>query len=178
MFRFQSMTLFLSLALAFTAGGCSNYASFPPLEGDSPAAKASHAPVPEVVATAIEWCVAREDYKQQEKPIEFQLPSGMTQDAHDEVISWLEKSGWSTSSESNDNSIEIRSVRLFGLKAMVDLSVPRGSGPRQLVTLELQSYPFQNWQVIGANRWRFNEEQLQRNHDELRQASVDPDSGS
>ena len=178
MFRYQSMTLILSLAVFTAAGGCSNYASFPPLEGDSQIAEASNAPVPEVIATAIEWCVAREDYTQQEMPIEFQLPVGMNPDTHEEVVHWLEKSGWNTNSESNDNSIEIRSVRLFGLKAMVDLSVPQGIGPRQLVTLELQSYPFQNWQVIAANRWRFNEEQLQRNHDELRQASVDAESGS
>ena len=178
MFRFQSTILILSLALVAMASGCSSYASFPPLEGDTSAAQTSHAPVPEVVATAIEWCVAREDYRQQEKPIQFQLPLGMTEDAHDEISTWLEKAGWSTSSESSDRSIKIRSIRLFGLKAMVDLSVPRGSGPDQLVTLELQSYAFQNWQVIAANRWRFNEDQLQRNHDELQQASVDVDAGS
>ena len=65
---------------------------------------------------------------------------------------------------------------MFGLKAMVDMTVPRGTSPAQLVTLELQSYVFQPWHVVASNRWRFNEEQLKRTSAELQQASAE--SGS
>ena len=56
---------------------------------------------------------------------------------------------------------------------MVDMSVPRQYGNDQLVTLELQSYAFQPWRVVAANRWRFNEEQLKRTKADMIQASVE-----
>ena len=158
--------------MSLLAAGCANYASYPPLEGANATADSIKAPVPEVIATAIEWCVAREDFRDQQKPVIFHLPTGMGEQAHQAVAEQLKQSNLN-SSASDENGIEIRSVRLFGLKAMVDMSVPRNYGNDQLVTLELQSYAFQPWRVVGANRWRFNEEQLERTKNELIQASAE-----
>ena len=63
------MRLFSILTLtSLLAAGCANYASYPVLEGKQRADGPISAPVPEVVATAIEWCVAREDFRQQQSP--------------------------------------------------------------------------------------------------------------
>ena len=96
----------------------------------------------------------------------------MGDEAHAAVAKQLSDNGLETDLSRTDG-IEIRSVRMFGLKAMVDMTVPRGALPPQLVTLELQSYVFQPWHVVGSNRWRFNEEQLKRTSSELRQASAE-----
>ncbi|MDG2423405.1 MAG: hypothetical protein P8M22_05445 [Phycisphaerales bacterium] len=172
MFRYRSLALAMT---AVFAAGCANYASYPPLEGTASTEQATSAPVPEVIATAIEWCVAREDFRSQQKPVIFSLPPSMGDEAHAAVAKQLQLNGLETDAETT-NGIEIRSVRLFGLRGMVDMSVPRGSAPPQLVTLELQSYLFQPWHVVGSNRWRFNEEQLQRTANELQQASAEPGS--
>ncbi|MDG2095483.1 MAG: hypothetical protein P8J89_09470 [Phycisphaerales bacterium] len=168
--RLFSILMLMSLLMA----GCANYASYPSLEGKQRADGPISAPVPEVIATAIEWCVAREDFREQEKPVVFQLPSGMDESAHEAVVRELGKSNLNSTVSSADG-IVIRSVRLFGLKAMVDMSVPRNYGNDQLVTLELQSYAFQPWRVVAANRWRFNEEQLKRTKADMIQASVEGD---
>ena len=169
------MRLFSILTLtSLLAEGCANYASYPVLEGKQRADGPISAPVPEVVATAIEWCVAREDFREQQKPVVFKLPAGMDESAHEAVAKQLRRSNLN-SSTSTENGIVIRSVRLFGLKAMVDMSVPRQYGNDQLVTLELQSYAFQPWRVVAANRWRFNEEQLKRTKADMIQASVEDD---
>ena len=168
--RLFSILMLMSLLMA----GCANYASYPPLEGKQRADGPISAPVPEVIATAIEWCVAREDFREQQKPVVFQLPSGMDESAHEAVARELRKSNLNSTMSSADG-IVIRSVRLFGLKAMVDMSVPRNYGNDQLVTLELQSYAFQPWRVVAANRWRFNEEQLKRTKADMIQASVEGD---
>ena len=164
------------LVAAFLLAGCANYSSFPPLEGQESSADATQAPVPEVIATAIEWCVAREDYRVQEQPVDFALPAGMPAETHDAVSTQLVEDGFPRGLDASEstNPIRVRSVRLFGLKAMVDLSVPRSNGFEQLVTLELRSYPFQSWYVVAANRWRFNEDQLRRTQTELSQASTEP----
>ncbi|MEE2907642.1 MAG: hypothetical protein VX527_07395 [Planctomycetota bacterium] len=172
MFRYRSIAVIMSTAFV---AGCANYAAYPPLEGTSPVAEAIEAPVPEVIATAIEWCVAREDFRTQEKPIMFSLPPSMGNGAHAAVAEQLQKDGHA-SMPMNTDGIAIRSVRLFGLKAMVDLSVPRGTAPNQLVTLELRSYPFQPWHVVGSNRWRFNEQQLQQSTAEQQQVSAETGS--
>tara|TARA_Y100000589_G_scaffold289134_2_gene291058 strand:+ start:3028 stop:3540 length:513 start_codon:yes stop_codon:yes gene_type:complete len=170
------MRLFSTLMImSLLAAGCANYGSYPPLEGKVTADESIKAPVPEVIATAIEWCVAREDFREQQKPIVFQLPVGMNEEAHQAVAEQLKQSNLNTST-TTENGIMIRSVRLFGLKAMVDMSVPRTYGSDQLVTLELQSYAFQPWRVVGANRWRFNEEQLERTKADMIQASVETGS--
>lgn len=169
--RFFSTLMLLSLLTA----GCANYASYPSMEGKQSVDESIKAPVPEVIATAIEWCVAREDFRDQQKPVIFHLPNGMNDSAHEAVAKQLEQSNLN-SSVSTDNGITIRSVRIYGLKAMVDMSVPRKYGKDQLVTLELQSYAFQPWRVVGANRWRFNEEQLKRSKAEMIQASVEDGS--
>ena len=161
------------LGLAFLLiAGCANYSSFPPLDGGSPSAKATDAPIPEVVATSIEWCLAREDYRVAETPVVFSLPESMGDEAHERVAENLRDSGYQVMPVGEESGIEVRSVRLFGLDAAVDLSVPRGTNPRQLVTLDLHSYPFQQWTVISANRWRFNESQLTRMHDDLQESSA------
>lgn len=172
MFRYRSFALLIS---AVFVAGCVNYAAYPPLEGQATMTETLEAPVPEVIATAIEWCVAREDYRSQQEPVVFSLPPSMGAAAHEAVAEQLKADGLQGDPSTADG-IAIRSVRLFGLKAMVDLSVPRGSTPRQLVTLELRSYPFQSWHVVSSNRWRFNEEQLQRSSTDMQQVSAE--SGS
>ena len=165
----------IPLLLAIMAlAGCSSYASFPPLEGDSPSASASQEPVPTVIATAIDWCIARENYRQQEQPVAFSLPPSMDDPTYAAVAAQVPGAHEATTED--QNVIEIRSVRLFGLKAMVDMTVPRENMTPRLVTLELWSYPFQSWHVVGANMWRFNEQQLKRSEMELRQASADNNS--
>lgn len=172
MFRFSALSVIL---VSLAATGCANYASYPPLEGEASIDQATHAPIPEVIATAIEWCVAREDFRSQQEPVIFSLPASMGDAAHAAVAEQLKLNGLETDASRADG-IEIRSVRMFGLKAMVDMTVPRGTSPAQLVTLELQSYVFQPWHVVASNRWRFNEEQLKRTSAELQQASAE--SGS
>ena len=172
MFRIPAFAVILTFV---AAAGCANYASYPPLEGEASIDQATQAPIPEVIATAIEWCVAREDFRSQQEPVIFSLPASMGDDAHAAVAEQLNSNGLETDPSRTDG-IEIRSVRMFGLKAMVDMTVPRGTLPPQLVTLELQSYVFQPWHVSGSNRWRFNEDQLKRTSAELQQASAE--SGS
>lgn len=172
MFRSKPLSM---IVVASLAAGCANYASYPPLEGDPSAAEATSSPAPEVIATAIEWCVTREDFSEQQAPVDFQLPTGMNETTHEAVIEQL-KDGGLDSQPASTGGIEVRSVRIFGLKAMVDLSVPRNGGPNQLVTLELRTYPFQSWRVIGANRWRFNEDHIRQSEAEFRQASADEGS--
>ena len=175
MFRRGIPTISVFCLAVILINGCGNYANFPPLNGGSASAKATDAPVPEVAATSIEWCLAREDFRVAETPVVFSLPSGMGDEAHEMVASRLRESGYQVSQTGDEPGIEIRSIRLYGLDGAVDLSVPRGRNPRQLVTLNLRSYPFQQWSVISANRWRFNESQLTRIHDELQETNVTVD---
>jgi len=141
------------VACALVAG-CAPYSSYPPVEETSGLTHPTFEPVPTNNATAIEWGRAREQGQVAEAPLTFTLPRDSSTITYEKILDRLEGSRRGTGDEP---AIAIRSVRVRGFDALVDISIPRDRGEPLLYTLDLKSKPFQEWEVTAHRRWRFHE---------------------
>ncbi|MAB84003.1 MAG: hypothetical protein CMJ24_11320 [Phycisphaerae bacterium] len=134
--------------------GCAPYSSYPPVEETSGLSHPTFEPVPTIIVAAIEWGRSREQGETAEAPLSFVLP----RDSSDKTYEKIEKRIEGSERASSDrDGIAIRSVRIRGFDASVDVSVPRDRGEPILYTIDLKSKPFQKWEVVAHRRWRFHE---------------------
>lgn len=141
------------VACALVAG-CAPYSSYPPVEETSGLTHPTFEPVPTIIASAIEWGRDREDGEIAEAPLVFALPRDSSDITYEKIEDRIEGSRRAAEDEP---AIAIRSVRVRGFDALVDISVPRDRGEPLLYTLDLKSKPFQGWEVVAHRRWRFHE---------------------
>ena len=145
--------IIVPVACALVAG-CAPYSSYPPVEETSGLTHPTFEPVPTIIATAIEWGRERERGAVAEGPLGFMLPRDSSEITYEKIEKRLEGSQRASEGEA---AIAVRSVRVRGFDATVDVSVPREQGEPLLYTLNLKSKPFQKWEVTSHRRWRFHE---------------------
>ena len=145
--------------IAFMLAGCAPYASYPPIENTAAVTDPTFEPVPTVITKSIEWAQARESSSDAEPTSAFLLPVGTSNKAYAEIE---ERIPGTTRAAVNESAIGIKSVRVRGFHASVDVSVPREGRSPMLYTLTLQSKPFEQWKVIDERRWRFTPQALER----------------
>ena len=153
----HATTLMLTLILA----GCAPYASYPPVEKTAAVTDLTFEPVPTVITTAIDWARARESGSDADGTLAFSLPVGSMDRAYTKIEDRLPGAARATPGEP---AIGIKSVRVRGFDATVDVSVPREGRNPMLYTLTLKSMPFEQWKVIGERRWRFTQQALERSN--------------
>ncbi|MEE2718584.1 MAG: hypothetical protein VX727_02235 [Planctomycetota bacterium] len=145
--------IIVPVACALVAG-CAPYSSYPPVERTSGLTHSSFEPVPTIMVTSLEWARSMETGAVAERPLAFTLPRDSSDGAYRRVQKKIEGSH---RAEAGEAAVAIRSVRVRGFDATVDISIPRDRGEPILYTLDLKSKPFQNWEVVGHRRWRFHE---------------------
>ena len=151
----------MRLALILTAcailAGCAPYGSYPPVEETAAITRLTFEPGPTIVATSIEWARNKEAGDVASEPIRFTLPVGSSAAAYEKIE---DRVAGSTRGNPGEQSIAVRSVRVRGFDATVDVTVPRDGRPPLLYTLTLKSKPFEAWRVVAERRWRFSEKDL------------------
>ena len=145
--------IIVPVACALVAG-CAPYSSYPPVEKTSGLTHTSFEPVPTIMVTALEWGRGMETGIVSEEPLAFTLPRDSSEGTYLKIEKKIEGS---RRAEDGQPAIAIRSVRVRGFDADVDISVPRDRGEPILYTVNLKSKPFQQWEVVGHRRWRFHE---------------------
>lgn len=145
--------IIVPVACALVAG-CAPYSSYPPVEETSGFTHPNFEPVPTIVVTALEWGRDRERGEIAEQPLAFSLPRDSSDTTYEKITQKIEGS---RRAEGDEPAIAIRSVRVRGFDAFVDIAVPRDRGEPLLYTLDLKSKPFQKWEVVAHRRWRFHE---------------------
>ena len=145
--------IIVPVACALVAG-CAPYSSYPPVEQTSGLTHSTFEPVPTIMVTSLEWARSMEEEDVAERPLAFTLPRDSSEGAYERVQKRIEGSH---RAEGDEKAIAIRSIRVRGFDANVDISIPRDRGEPLLYTLNLKSKPFQKWEVVGHRRWRFHE---------------------
>lgn len=151
------MRLVLTTTVCAILAGCAPYGSYPPIEETASVTRLTFEPTPTIVATSIEWARGKETGDVAAGPIRFTLPIGSSAEAYEEI---QERLDGSAPGNPGEQSIGVRSVRVRGFDATVDITVPRDGRPPMLYTLTLKSKPFESWRVVAERRWRFSENDM------------------
>ena len=130
-----------------------------PQETSSQIASPAQSPVPEAIATAVQWWMTREPTASGGGPVPVALSLSL-EPATDRVHALL--GDCVMGSPDDPAAIVVRAVRMHHASAQIDLDAPRRLRGRQLVTVDMQKFLLTPWEVTGANWWRFNDRQLQR----------------
>lgn len=169
--RFSSALLACALA-----AGCAPYSSYPPVEETSGLTHPTFEPVPTIIVKAIEWGREREKGEVAEAPLAFTLPSNSSEISYEKIEGRIEGS---RRAEAGEQAIDIRSVRVRGFDATVDIAVPRDMGDPILYSLSLKSMPFEKWKIVSERRWRFHEKDMAAvKHAPPADASASADEGA
>ena len=145
--------------IIFILAGCSPYASYPPVENTAAVTDPTFEPVPTVIATALEWARVRESGSTADDALNFTLPAGSAERAYEKIEDRIPGAARATP---GTPAIDIKSIRVRGFDATVDVTIPREGRNPMLYTLTLKSMPFEQWKVIGERRWRFTQKALER----------------
>ncbi len=148
------MRLVIATALCALLAGCAPYGSYPPVEETASVTRLTFEPAPTIVTTSIEWAREKETGDVASSPIRFTLPVGSSAEAYEQIQDRIEGS---TRGNPGEPAINVRSVRVRGFDATVDITVPRDGQDPMLYTLTLKSKPFERWRVVAERRWRFSE---------------------
>ena len=130
-----------------------------PQERDLQFASPAQTPVPQAMATAVDWWMSREPTALEVGPVPVYLAPSL-QPAAKRLAKMLPSCDIVDSDEGD--ALAIRAVRMHASSAQIDLDAPRPGRGRQLITLDMQKFLFTPWEVTGANWWRFNDDQLER----------------
>ena len=130
-----------------------------PQESSLQTASPADAPVPEAIATAVEWWTTREPTALSDGPVTVYLAPSLSA-ADTRVADLLPSCNIIDTDEGS--AVAVRAVRMHSSSAQIDLDTPRPGRGRQLITLDMRKYVLTPWEVTGANWWRFNDNQLER----------------
>jgi len=151
------MRLVLATTVCAILAGCAPYGSYPPVEETASVTRLTFEPAPTIVTTSIEWAREKEAGDVASEPIRFTLPVGSSAEAYEQI---RERIDGSIRGNPGEKMINVRSVRVRGFDATVDITVPRDGQDPMLYTLTLKSKPFQAWRVVAERRWRFSEDDM------------------
>ena len=152
------MRFVIPTLVSVLAFGCAPYGSYPPVEKTASLTDMTFEPVPSIITTSIEWAKSKETGIVAEGPVTFTLPAGSSQESYEQI---QERMNGTAQGSDDATSIAIKSVRVRGFEATVDLSIPRSSGRQPLLyTIQLKSMPFESWKVVEERRWRFSQDAL------------------
>jgi hypothetical protein len=152
------MRLAIPILICMLATSCAPYGSYPPVEETASVTSMTFEPVPTVITTSIEWARNKETGIIAGSQFTFTLPSGSSQKSYEQIEQRMDGVSKGTDTTS---SIGIKSVRVRGFDASVDISIPRAGGKQPLLyTITLKSSPFKEWRVTEERRWRFDQKAL------------------
>lgn len=132
-----------------------------PQETSLQVASPDTSPVPEAIATAVQWWMTREPTSIAEGPVTVELAPALAA-AQAPVQKLLPDCTVTTDAEHTASAITVVAVRMHHASAEIDLDAPRRMRGRQLITLDMQKFLLTPWDVTGATWWRFNDRQLHR----------------
>lgn len=138
------------LLIACVSMSCSPIATFPPIETEAATkwGDAARKPVPRIMALVINY--AHEHYGWTDE-IVYNLPEGVGADAYSLVGEMLANATPMTSD--GQPAYHITELRVRGLDAEADVVMPTKSGEYQMVTLRLETSPFNPWSVTYDRLW-------------------------
>lgn len=144
--------------LVLLVGACTPQAQWP--HGDaSQLASPDNTNVSQAIAASVDWWTTREPTATSKGPVMVALTPSLH--AASEGVGTL-LPGCEMVDINQPGAVIIEGVRMHQGSAQVDLSAPRPERGRQLLTLNLRKFPLTDWEVRGANWWRFNDRQLDR----------------
>lgn len=156
--RAFSAVLLLMTLLAIT--GCQTYVNIPEQTGDVASTNVNGSQARAVMGEALRGL---SDEMLAKGTFLVLLPSGATPGTYDEVVTTGgDMYTWADRADANAvvDQIEIRAVRIRGLKASVDIirsSQPGdANAPQQLVTIHLERYIVGGWASRQVRVWRMN----------------------
>ena len=156
----QAATWAIGLAvLVLTLGGCSPWATYPPVEHTQGLARPVYEPIPTLMAKSITF--AHDRYHAVDD-IVINLPEGVSAKTYDLV---LRKIGRGRSmAETDAEAYTVREIRTRGQEAQVDLVCPRSDGLHELVTLYFKNNLMDGWRIESTRLWRIRVERPTANY--------------
>lgn len=140
------------VAVAVAGGGCTPWATYPPVEGAVELTGPKVEPIPTLMAESIAY--AHERYARAQGELVINLPPGASKSVYDDVLEDL-PGGARPMSAGDTAAYSVEQVRLRGRNAEVDLVVPRSDGFNEFLTLYLdQGFPPAKWVVKRTRLWR------------------------
>jgi hypothetical protein len=140
--------------------GCQKYVNIPSQTGDVASANVNGSNVRNVMGQALRglWVESPTG-----GPYVVLLPAGATPEAYNDVVAQGgEAYTWADREDAGNavDTVEIRAVRIRGLKAAVDIVRSSQPGvpdaPKQLVTVYLKQYVIGGWASRQIRVWRMN----------------------
>jgi len=136
-------------AALLAVGGCAPFATYPPVEGSVGIDNPTFAPVPTIIADAVEYVHTR--YGEGRETYAVNLPEGAPPRAYEFVLNRLENAEPATSRE--QWTYHIQQIRSRGLNAEADVIFPREDGPPGLITLHMRK-SMSGYRVESTKLWR------------------------
>ncbi len=145
--------LAILVLVVLSAGGCSRWATHPPLEGTGASGQTSAVPSPSLMADAIRF--AHNHYRGHDEVI-INLPEGTPAAVYEMVTDRL--GSGRPMMASSERAYHVTEVRVRGLDAQVDLLSPRKDGYYHFVTISFRQDLLRGYQVASTRLWRIREE--------------------
>ncbi len=139
--------------LVLVVGGCSRWATHPPLEGTGPSGQTIAEPIPSLMADAIRF--AHNHYRGHDELI-INLPEGTPAAVYEMVTDRL--GSGRPMMASSERAYHVPEVRVRGLDAQVDLLSPRKDGYYYFVTISFRQDLLRGYRVASTRLWRIREE--------------------
>ncbi len=145
--------LAILVLVVLLVGGCSRWATHPPLEGTGPSGGTIAEPIPSLMADAIRF--AHSHYRGHDEVI-INLPEGTPAAVYEMVTDRLGRGR--PMMASSERAYHVTEVRVRGLDAQVDLLSPRKDGYYHFVTISFRQDLLRGYQVAHTRLWRIREE--------------------
>lgn len=143
----------LLATLTLTFGGCSPWATYPPVEHTQGLARPAYEPIPTLMAKSIAF--AHDRYNAVDDVV-INLPEGVPAKVYEKVIRKIGRGRPMTDDDAN--AYTIQEIRTRGPEAQVDLVYPRSDGLHELVTLYFKNNLIDGWRIDSTRLWRIRVE--------------------
>lgn len=149
--RIASFLSLLGLSIVLT--GCTPWATYPPVEGAVELSEPTLEPIPTLMSKAIVF--AREHYAP-DHGLVINLPPDAPATAYLAVIKHL--GGGRPMDLEDESAFHVRTVRVRGLDAEVELIYPRMGRVHELVTIRFKKKVLGEYAVTSTRLWRYEVE--------------------
>ncbi len=145
----------LAIAGAGLAGGCTPWATYPPIEGSAGIHDPSMSPIPDAIAQALRFAQF-EDGRDGE--IVFNLPAGTPPVVYQQVINRLAGGGRPMRDE-GERAYHVTQVRVRTVEAEVDIIRRDAGGVPREMTVTVDRNLLSGFFVKDVRYWRYNVEE-------------------
>ncbi len=140
-----------SLVLASALGGCASYVNIPPDSGSDIAISAIDAPpTPRLISASLDYVIR--EFPPPSRPYGVRLPVEAAESTWQKVVSGRDGAQPWQELPQDGPVYDVRSIRIRGRDAWVDITVPHTIDNRPVVELRLQG-TLGGWTVTSVRRW-------------------------